>query len=284
MRRLVALALVPAAALAVLVASEVRTPAQDPEAAYEAAQAARTAGDGERAWSLFTEAAGGGHLAALRTVAEARDRGYLTVDDADGRGATGHVGVLSLPGQAALARLAFRHALADSAQTGRPEVLLMLAQELHGEATFVNGELRSDWSGGGRDSAAAIYHRIKGADLPRLQLALLAKALGDDDAYRQHVDEAAAAGEPHGCAFKLYFTGDRHDTSTVSGLSRYLDAAGAACPPGGPDDPAAETVRTLAEQAAAGNGAAVDVLDGLRAEGVFERHPRLAALVPGAGA
>lgn len=283
MHRLALLAIVPAVALATLVLGRLQATDRSPQAAYEAAEAALTAGDADRAWDLYNEAADGGHLAALATVVEGREQGYLIVRDAGGRRA-GHAAVLSLPGQALLARRAFERTLADSARSGRPEVLLLLAQTLRGSMTIINGEFDPDWTTEDRDSVAAIYQRIQDADLPQFQLALLAKALGDDDAYRQHLDRAAAAGEPHACTFKLFFTGEKHDRSTAADLARYIDAADAACQPGGKPDPAADTVRKLAEQIRYGNDEAAALLDSLRAEGVFERHPRLAALVADAEA
>ena len=269
-----------AAALAALVAG-CASPDRTPAEAHAAARDALDAGDADRALALFREAADGGHLGALQTVADARTRGHLTVPRRPGR-AGGPAPVRSFPGQAAWARRAYQTALTDSARVGSPNALLMMAHDLTGPLKTSGGRTRAEMTEADREAAAAIYRGIVHADVPRLSLATLARKLGDGRAYRQHVEEAVAAGEPHACAFKVWMTGDAPDASTPAGFAVYLDRA-EACPRAADgSDPAADGVRALAGQVAGGNAAAVDFLDGLRAEGAFRRHPRLGAVLDAA--
>ena len=265
-------------ALVLLLALAACTPTPRSADAIQAdMDAAHAAGDGDRAFALLKEAAATGELYPLGELATARERGYLRLRLTDGT-VINHP-VRSLPGQAALTRRAFERALAAGAHSGQPQALLDAAQHLVGDVITVNGEVQDDLSPAVRDSARAIYRRIAGADVPQLALALLARRLGDEDAYRQHLDAAVAAAEPQACTFRLWFSGTRHDLSTPAGYADYLDAV-EACPraPDAPD-PAAEDLGKLAALIRDGNEATVAFVEGLRDEGVFERHPRLEAFL-----
>ncbi len=250
-----------------------------PQDAFDAAQEAVDAGDADRALALLDQAADAGHLAALGTRAEAYEQGYLTVRN-PGREGARYVTVQPLPGQAALARRAYERTLADSVRAGHPPALLAAALQLAGPLYIEEGRQVSHAPAADLDSAAALYRRLQDTDGPHLQVAFLATALRDEDGRRRHLDAAVTAGEPQACFIKLWWFGDRPDTATAAGMARYLDTIESTCPKSpGATDLAAESMRTLTDQVERGNEAAVQFLDSLRVEGVFERHPRLAALV-----
>ena len=254
-----------------------------PEAAYEAHHDALLDGDAVGALALLKEAAEADHLGALETLADARERGYMRAPFDARRKAGTNVAVYSLPGQAEAARERFEAVRDAQARAGDPEAMRSAAFHVLGSDTFIDGRLAADATPAQLDSAAVLYERLLSTDLPRVQLALLAKALGRDDAYDRHVDEAAAAGEPQGCTCKLYMTDDRPDFSGSAGLALLIDRAMACAPEGPGVEIAARPVRTLLDETGRGNAAARVTLDTLRRLGVFERHPRLAALVGEAG-
>ena len=108
---------------------------------------------------------------------------------------------------------------------------------------------------------------------------MLAYALDDTAERDRQLAAAADAGNGEACWLRLWWTGGPRDLSTVAGFSAFVDDA-EACPPGmREEDPVARDLRALADQARSGNAAAVALLDSLDAGGLFERHPRLAAVV-----
>ena len=254
-----------------------------PEDAHLAYREALLDGDGDRALALLNEAAEAGHLGALQTLADARERGYLTTPyDADRKGMAAHVPIRSFPGQAAAARRAYERARDAAARDGDPNAMRSAAFAVLGADTFIEGRLDADPTPAQVDSATVLYERLLDSDLPRLQLAMLAKAIGRGDAYVRHVDEAAAAGEPMGCTFKIWMTGDQPKRSGTAGVAETMERAIACDPDGAGFEYAVDAVRTLRAEIGRGNEAAVVALDSLHALGVFDRHPRLAALVASA--
>ena len=267
--------------LIAFVISTLDAPHRPSEELYAAAQTALTEGRPAEAFALFDEAAAAGHVLALARVAKVREAGYLRSPRYRGQPAVDYA-VPSLPGQVAWMRWRSQRALAHAADAGDPEALLAVATDLLGSVYWIEGQPRTRVGEADLDSVASIYQQIRGEDLPQMPLGVLALGLGDDVAYHRHLDRAAASGEASACTFKLWFSGDRHDTSTAVGFARFIDAAVEACPfvPNGPD-PAADDLRRLAAEIDAGNREARLFLDSLRAEGVFDRHPRLAAIASG---
>lgn len=214
----------------------------------EATELAIEAGDWDRAFTLQEEAAERGDVGALRALAVAHERGYVRIPAGPDRPQE-YRRVWSLPGQAARMRERYEQALADGARAGEPEALLLVAQSFAGQRQIVNGEMEP-LPEADRDSALAIYRQIADADLPRMSLALLAKGLGDDEAYRRHVDAAVAAREPNACTFKVWFTGTKRDLSTPTGFAEYVDALDGCGDPEATEH-AADRLRPLAENVAA---------------------------------
>lgn len=265
------------AALATGVLSRSGLPAEE---AFGTAQEAIAEGDAGRALSLLEEAANAGHLGALEQLADGRERGYLTTAGPNRSASRARVAVWSWPGQATRARHAYRRVLADSARAGHPQAMLLVAQDLLGGGWAWSEAPAADLPPATRDSAEVLYARLRSTSAPRLSLSFLARALGHDDDARALRQAAVDGGEPQACWFQIVTETDV-DLSTPAGVAAYVDSA-EACRASGPPpetDYAADAVRELADQAAAGNRAAVDFIDALRAEGVFERHPRLVDVV-----
>lgn len=231
-------------------------------------------GDRDRALDVLDAAADAGDLGALRELAEVRSQGYLSVPYDQGGG--GRLTVASLPGEAMWTAWRYRRARDRGAEAGDPEALLAVAEEQAGDLVMRGGVRVRTLSGSRRDSVAVLYRRLLETNVSRLRLARLARHLDDEEAYIQLVDAAVAGREPDACSYKLYLTGTRRDLSTPAGLARFVDDA-EACPrvPGDADH-AAEQIGALVAQVRSGNDGARVLLDSLRVEGVFERHPRLA--------
>lgn len=269
------------AALAVLAAGCGAAPSGlSPDDAFRSAMAAADSGEVRRALALLGEAADAGHLDALAVRAQAYGRGYLRTGYGRGyqRGATEvHRPFFVFPGQAAAAENAYREALRKGAADGDPDALFRLAHRLT-ERQWTGAEWAS--SAADRDSARAVFGRLvrRGADPYRL--AALASALGDDAERDRQLGLAVEAGDGRACWWALW-AGPQRSKATAAGFSAFADRA-EACPLDLYDaDPVADDLRTLGRQAAAGNAAAAVLLDSLRAEGLFERHPRLAAVAAG---
>lgn len=251
----------------------------DPAAAVEAADEALLDRDADRALALLTEAADAGDLGARRRVVEAYERGYMRTPYERGRTST-NLAVTTWPGRAAFARRAYERALADHAEAGDPDALLAVAFALTGPLIQRDGTWESEMDAADRDSVVALHARLDASDVPRLALSSLARALGDEDAALRHLDEAVAAGEPNACYYRFWFGGDRPAIHNAEGTAAYYDAMAACSDPGF----LTEAVGPLFDNAAAGMPEAVVFVDSLRAEGVFERHPRLEALLAEASA
>lgn len=244
--------------------------------------------DADRALDRLTEAAADGDVYALHELAEARRRGYVRASSQSGRIPT-HLPIWSWPGQAWLAHRNFERTLRDSVAAGHSDALFLTADRLlqpwrRGHSGGV-GPTEAD-----RDSANVLFDRLVGREPSSLRLAFLAKQLRREADYERLLTEAAGR-EPRACAFHLAMTfrkaGPSGSAPSPSEQAEFLDAA-AVCA----DlfethdlderDPGSSFVVGLVEQTASGNAEAADLLAGLRAEGVFERHPRFAALLPDA--
>ena len=268
------------AALAVALAGCGTAPSGlSPDDAFQSAMAAVDSGDVRRALRLLDEAADAGHLDALAVRAGAYRRGYLQTDYGRGyqRGVLpSNLPFFVLPGQAGAAGRAYQDALAAGAARHDADAMFRLAHEL-AQPQWINSERIPPAD---LDSARAIYDRLNAQSADPFRLAMLALSLHDTDERNRQLDVATEAGDGRACWWTLW-TGPRRNLATAAGFSDYVDDA-EACPLDlQADDPVADDLRALAGQVRAGNDAASALLDSLRAEGVFRRHPRLAALVAG---
>lgn len=254
--------------------------ALSPDDAVRAHIDALRQGDAAHALALLTDAADAGHLEALRVLADARQQGYLRVPYDPATKSATLLPIRTTRWKTGRALRRYERALEDAARAGRAEALFHVADRLleprriHGAHVTVNTDL---------DSARAIYRTLADRGADPLRLAFLADRLGDEAGHLAHLDTAAEEGDPNACVFRYWARRDRGDRFTAAGVARQIDAL-ETC-----RDRAIEADRTvemftsgervvgdLAEQAGRGNAEAMAVLDSLRADGVFERHPRLA--------
>lgn len=241
------------------------------------AEAVRS-GDSEAALQILDAAADAGHLGALATLADAHQRGYLSVPgNEDG---TVHLPIRSWPWTAPLASRRYERAVRARADDGDPDAWFLIADGYVAQA-FADGAWATPEAD--MDSARAIYRRLVATDADPLRLAILAQRVGDEDAYRAHLATAAAGGNSQACIFQSW--AERSGTSRfdVGALAAFIDRTEGcrALAPERDRDATLYTygtsaVQTLRSEAEAGNAAAVATLDSLRATGVFDRHPALA--------
>jgi hypothetical protein len=246
----------------------------DPSAYHRAL----TDGDAARALSVLDAHAAAGDLDALRTLADAHQRGSLHVPyDSEAGGAT-LLPIRTTRWQAGRALRRYERALRDSVRAGSHEALFQVA-----EATFGIGSARVDTDA---DSARAVYRLLASRGADPLRLAFLADQLGDGAAHLAHLDAAAEAGDPNACALAYWRRRDRDGQFSAAGVAEQVDALEACRARTSQAHRDAEmlstgerVVKDLVEQASRDNAEAKAVLDSLRADGVFERHPHLAPLV-----
>ena len=252
-----------------------------PEAAYDAHHAALLDGDADRALSLLDEAADAGHLGALVQLARAHQRGYLVTPYDAERKAAAHLPIHATRWQTGRTLRRYERVLRDSVRVGSHDALFLLADRLVAPKP-VDGEWAMPEAD--RDSAAAIYAALAAQGADPFRLAFLADRLGDEAAYLRHLDAATDAGNPQACALRVQHRRGRHAPFTAARLAEQIDAL-EACRARAPESDRGaytygdELVVDLAAQAGRGNAASVATLDSLRQRGVFERHPRLAAVV-----
>ncbi len=249
-----------------------------PDAAYRASLEAVGQGDVPRALALLGEAAEAGHLDALEYRARSYRRGELRTDWyrgwQPGKIEASHP-FLVLPGQAEAAHADYRRALEVASDAGDHDALFRFAAMLHEQSWH------SDTRAPARDSARAVYRRLVGLGADPLRLAYLAHNLDLRDDHRGHLQRAVQAGDPSACLQLAYATHNRAFSART--VSQQIDAfedcrrlAQHNPRPGVEFDQAGQTLRALAAQVRRGNHDARVVLDSLRADGVFSRHPRLA--------
>lgn len=251
-----------------------------PEDAHRAHADALRQRDADRALALLTEAADAGHLVALQTLADARQRGYLRVPYDPATKSATLLPIRTTRWKAGRALRRYERALADSARAGSTESLFLIADRLL-EPSRVQGARQT--MDADRDSARAIYRSLADRGADPLRLAFLADRLDDEPGHLAHLDAAAEAGDPNACVFRYWARRDRGARFTAAGLAERIDALEACRDRAIASHHDAEMftsgvrlVSDLAEQAGRGNAEAEAVLDSLRAAGVFERHPRLA--------
>ncbi len=256
-----------------------------PSDAFQASLDAVGQGDVPQALVLLDEAADAGHLGALEYRARSYKMGSLRADYHDGwqpGQISGAHPFLVLPGQAEAAEAEYQSALRSAADDGDPDAMLSLALEL-GQRRWIAGEWVTLPSG--IDSARVLYDRLVSADAPPRDLAALAHVLDRDRDRQSHLARAAQAGDPVACLHRAY---DEHGFPfSARGLAPAIDALEACrdLAEGKPTPVAFDhndkRLGELAEQVRGGNPDARVILDSLRQLGVFERHPRLAAVVAG---
>jgi len=246
-----------------------------PGDAFQAHYKALADGDTHRALALLEDAAESGHLDALATLAEARHRGYLR---SPSESAATFIPIVTFPWQAPLAARRLDRALRAGVEAGNETARFFAAEHLL-DKRFVDGEWVS--SEADRDSARALYRSLADDGADPFRLAFLAQRLQDKDAYFHYLNAAAESGNPSACSL-LFWPKTRSHKPDADALAERIDEVEACrqrVPEADRDQPsfdfAANTVRALV---AAGTEMA-PVVDSLRALGVFERHPRLAALV-----
>lgn len=250
--------------------------------AYNAARQAARDGDMDLATDLLAEAADGGHLDALNSLARGYKDGVLFV------GMVTPNQVISIrPSQrrAARYRRAYDRALADSVRAGHPRALLLAAAELMGPRMAVEkredlpAEIRERyWDAVDMDSVRTLYGQVDSADLYGMDLlafAQLGGALGDTTVMMTLYDRAVAEGASGACIYKIQALYGPTDFHSAAGLADHFDRM-IAC------DPAllAEGSSSLAhirQSAASGVARSAEMLDSLKTLGLFERYPYLAA-------
>ena len=256
-----------------------------PDDAFQAALAAVAQGEVPQALALLGEAAQAGHLDALEYRARAYRFGYLRTDwSAVTRGEPGKIegppAFLVLPGQAEAAQADYRRVLESAADAGDTDAMFRFAAMLD----------EHSWHGTERalalDSARAVYRQLVDLGADPFRLALLAHNLDLDDDHRHFLPVAAQAGDPVACLHQSYAS--NRGAFSARGVARSIDAFEAcrllaedAPRPGVEFNQSDRSLSALATQARDGNHDARGILDSLRADGVFERHPRLAAVVAG---
>ena len=143
------------------------------------------------------------------------------------------------------------------------------------------------WSvhNGDRDHAEVVYQDLVDDDGDPFTLALVASILEDDDAKLRHLEDGVAQGDPQSCLYLAWqqpeaalataadvaATIDNHEDCRARALEaghdvedyRYVDGL----------------LTDLEDEARADSPSATSLRDSLEAEGVFERQPRLRALV-----
>jgi hypothetical protein len=235
-------------------------------------------GDAAQALSVLDAHAEAGDLDALRTLADAHQRGSLRVpyDSATQSGTL--LPFRTTRWQAGRALRRYERVLRDSARAGSHEALFQIA-----DATFGIGNARVDTDA---DSARAVYQILASRGADPLRLAFLADRLGDEAAHLAHLDAAAEAGDLNACVFAYWRRRDRDARFSAAGVAEQIDALEACRAHATEAHRDAEmfstgerVVRDLVEQASRDNAEAKAVLDSLRAHGVFERHPHLTPLV-----
>ena len=260
------------------------TPDMTPEAAREAATQAAASGDGFRAVRFLKAAGASGDLDALRSVAEAYEFGYLPSHAIRGDEDYTNLPILALPGQAGRWRARYARERDALALSGDPDGWARVADDL---APFTRDATAAE-----RDSAAAIRQRLAAERHgPTLVYLAVNTREGWDNPVRQDslLRLAEEAGYSNACHLRATFAtrvseGAEPDT-TVAGLAAHIGRVEACGRPTGlePGDEwgGERIVRSIKTGAARGDSAAVAHLDSLRLLGVFERHPRLAAVQPG---
>ncbi len=254
------------------------------EAAREAAHAAEASAEPREALRYYKVAAKRGDLDAMRTLAEAYERGhhrasYHITPMRDGEEVSGFMPILALPGQARLWRSRYERTRDELALDNDLTVLMQAASELD----------RHDSTPAQRDSARAIRQRLVEAKHPP---AMIAEALSTmrEDSLRAFtlLEEASDLGSAQACLLRLVLIHAREQLEHAMALedagikpyvsaqmeARHIDEI-EACPPvpANRDDMGAQVyVRNLIER---GTPEARARLDSLRILGVFARYPHL---------
>ncbi len=237
-----------------------------PDDARAAADAAAERGEAWQALRLYRAAATQGDLDALDTVADAYEQGYVRAGSAPSR----FLPILTLPGQGRRWRARYERERDTRARAGEPAVLMRLADDL---TVWKSNDTAAD-----RDSARAIRQRLVDADYaPALLYAAFTTMREDSLASDSLLRRAEAAGSAQACAIRAGFS--HRQRVTAAQTAAFIDDI-ERCPPvpGAGPTGGERIVQNLVAAERRGEVGATAHLDSLRALGVFQRHPRLAAL------
>ncbi len=264
--------------VALAVASGVEPSGLTPEAAYVAGSQAVDAGEVDRALHLLDEAASAGHLGALRRLIGAYDHGSLRASD---RAGAEWVQVRRSERRADRYRAAYQRFMGDAVRAGDPDAIRQASEEVLGIRLHVADReqlpepMREHWDAADLDSAQVLYRLAAEAPgQPQTDLALIARALGDDEAFHRHLNQAIAGDESGACVYKVDAEHGPPDYDSAAGLAARYDRMVACHPANAPDGPG--SLDGFRQSAASGSARSAEVLDSLEALGLFERYPQLA--------
>ena len=272
------LTLLTAQLVALAVACGVEPSGLSPDAAYAAGVAAIEAGDADRALALLDEAAGAGHLDAHRKLIGAYEHGSLR---ASGRAGADWLPVHSSEHRAERYQSTYARFMGDAVRAGDPDAIRQATKDVLGLRLSVTDReqlpepIRGLWDDVDLDSARALYRLV--ADVPsasQIDLAVIARALGDDAAFHRHLDRAIAGGEPEACVYKVQARYGPPDFRSAAGLKANYDRM-ADCHPAN-EPRGSGFLDNIRQSAARGSARSAEVLDSLEALGLYERYPQLA--------
>lgn len=214
-----------------------------------------------------------GDFGATQTLAMVYRRGYLQTS-ADGT--RRHHPVFVWPGQADQWQQRYETMRDHLAAEGDPAALFAVAGALE-RATYRDGEWVQPTEAA-RDSALAIRERLSAENNPQAWMALGLRLRHSDPARSDSLLALAEAADVNGACFWRTLP-EPGAWYTAAGINAYADEAADCADPTDPEsDVLGRIVRDLRAEHERGNPASVVVLDSLRALGLFERHPRLAAV------
>ena len=263
---------------ALVVACGLDSPELTPAAAYAAGVEAIERGDAHRALALFEHAARDGHIDALRQLIGAYERGTLS---ASTRGGAQRVQVRRSRRRAERYRAQYAHVLGDSVRAGDPIALRQAAKDVLGpRLLFADREQvpepirESHWDPVDLDSARALYRLAARAPRPAsVDLALIARALGNRAAFYRHLDQAIANGDAHACVLKVEAQHGLPDDGSAAERAAFADQM-ATCDPDRFSDPG--SLGGVRQSAASDRARSGEALDSLGSLGLLVRYPPLA--------
>lgn len=238
------------------------------ESAVQNASLAIEAGDATEALRLLRYAAEHGDLWAIRTLADAHERGYLRAESV---GQARHVSFRVWPGSASRWQRRYAEALARGVEAGEPDALMLRAEALTSKR-FEEGAWIEPSEADRAEAEALMERAAAQGHVPALMHLAFASLNRDDRAEAAAwLDRAEAAGGEQACLLRVHLVDRLGNPATADELVYLVDRLDAC----GASENAAEVVGALRRQADEGNVASAELLDEARALGLFERHPHL---------